>query len=388
MHSILLAAAQKRAWGERPDLCDPTDLCVEVLPSYRTAVAEAQDGDLRRAAEEALEAYEDAEWNGEVPDVAEEFLEGYGKAIVALPNPVPLLDDLIAACATAIEAERSVWLPDRPSVARACMATISSLPEGSSALAESLCDGLLAALRLSDDPQSIHRALCRAWSDLMWDDAEAVEYGLRRAIEKADPNREAFRVVLAALKECSKADPRSTASVLCNAIGEVVEGDFQSSEQLAHDLLNDTRLAIRNAAEPLTATIAMLESLSRALPGGPSPPGWMVPETKLARHAAAGHRGQADQLVEDADSRFGATAGCAGSPDESRTNEALRWVRTLRTHQDEITTLERRAWDLRGQVYRLREQLDEAKKNLLVARAKKAELIVDRLHGSPEPNDN
>ena len=268
-------------------------------------------------------------------------------------------------------------------MARACTATISSLPEGPSALAESLFDGLVAALRLSDDPQSIHRALCRAWSDLMWDDAEAIQYGLRRAIEKADPNREAFRVVLTALKECSKADPRSTASVLCDAIGEVVEEDFQSSEQLAHDLLNDTRLAIRNAAEPLTATIAMLESLSRALPGGPSPPGWMVPETKLARHAAAGHRGQADQLVEDADSRFGATAGCAGSPDESRTNEALRWVRTLRTHQDEITTLERRAGDLRGQVYRLREQLDEAEKNLLVARAKKAQLIVDRLHDSP-----
>ena len=275
MQAFLLAAAYRRAWGEGVSLGEPEELCLEVLPFYRAALDEADQGELRAAAESALEAYEDAEWNGEVAEVAEEFLEGYHKAVAAVPDPVCLLACFFEACQDAIRAERSVWLPGRVSVARACEVAISAAV-GPWDLANTVYDGLQIVLRQSDQPEVVYSALCRALGNLLKHETEAIVHVVLQAIRKV-ADREPLQVVNASFRECMTTAPADTAAALFDALMEVIELDDDCAAELVHDLLSDAKWAIGEADDPRAATAVMLESVCRALPSGPGPPLWMFP---------------------------------------------------------------------------------------------------------------
>lgn len=254
---------------------DPDDLCLEVLPSYRRAVDEAEDGNLLRSARSALVAYEDAEWNGEVFEVAEEFMEGYGDAIAALSDPMCLLNDVFIACDGAIEVERSVWLPDRASVTQVCLDTIAAT-KGPAALAETLLYECERAFAYSSDPDFEHGVLCGLLADGLNDDAGALAHALLRAVKAIDSDRRASNVLFSALKELVKSHPRETARRLVDAYSQL-EVDELCAQDRAASLLHDTKLAIRTADSPSVATVRMLRKLGEAMPGGPPPPDWMVP---------------------------------------------------------------------------------------------------------------
>ena len=257
-------------------LAEPEELCLEVLPLYRAALDGADAGDLRAAAEGALEAYEAAEWNGEVAAVAEEFLDGFFDAIRAVPDPVRLLGCFFHACQDAIEAERSVWLPDRIAVARACESALSTAV-GPLELANTAYDGLQTALRRSEQSELVYPALCRALGNLLKHDPEAIVHVLLQAIGHV-ADREPLPVLFAGFRECLRTTPADTAATLFDALMEVIELDDDGAAELVHELLSDARRAISEADDPRAANAVMLESVCRALPsGGPGPPSWMFP---------------------------------------------------------------------------------------------------------------
>ncbi|MCY4571608.1 MAG: hypothetical protein OXF01_02300 [Gemmatimonadetes bacterium] len=278
-------------------LAEPEELCLEVLPLYRAALDGADKGDSRAAAEGALEAYETAEWNGEVAEVAEEFLEGFFDAIRAVPDPVRLLGCFFDACQDAIETERSVWLPDRSAVARACESAISTAV-GPLELANTAYDGLQTALRRSEQSELVYAALCRALGNLLKHDPEAIVHVLLQAIGHV-AHREPLPVLFAGFSKCQRTMPADTAAALFDALMEVIELDDDCAADLVYELLSDARRAIGEADDPRAATAVMLESVCRALPSGPGPPSWMFPNAPALTpfHRMAERVGQLEQEV-------------------------------------------------------------------------------------------
>lgn len=305
MHTLLLAAAQKRAWGEGPDLAlgDPEALCQEVLPSYRRAVYAAEDGDLLRAAKRALQAYEDAEWRGEQCEAAEDLLEGYAKAIDALTDPLALLDDLFVACDNANESgpfgvgvDDSVWLPSRTSLSRVCQEAILTT-EGPKALADTVLGGFKLAFLGSDQRVFAHRALCRVLGNVIRHDTEVVVRAMVEAIQRVHPTSGMpFDMVLAIWSECVNVDASVAADEVFEAYVEVIEFDDDCQVELVDVLVRASKRAVRDAEDPSAATAGMVEALSKALPGGPRTPDWMIPDDSVDHHDTSCGRSRRSDL--------------------------------------------------------------------------------------------
>ncbi len=276
MHFVLRRAAEKRAWGERPDLYDPGDLFEEVLFSYRKVVTVLEDSDdLGRAGVRDVEKYEEELWEGGVGDWIEALLADYEKAIGAMTHPAPLLGELLRACADAVEVRRSVWLPSRANVARVCRDTLIGL-RGPAAMAEILVSGFEKAFSWTDDPWAVRDELLRALKGAMRDDRDATNRMLLQSLEATDPRKEVFRALLQAFQDPLENEPEGTCYALFNAYMMTVDLDLVHYPALLFkDLLGATKRAIREADDPNHATERMLQLLCTMPIYGPAIPSWM-----------------------------------------------------------------------------------------------------------------
>lgn len=275
MHGVLRAAAERQAWGERPDdLYDPTDLYEAVLTSYRAVVAVADGGTLERAGVRDAEEYHEACCEEGVGEYVEALLADYEKAVGAVPHPAALLEELFRACSDAMEVRCSLWLPSRASVASVCRDTLSGL-RGPLPVAAELLAALEMAFCRTDDPWTVRGELFRVLNEIM--NGDLLDAVLLQGLKTADPKKETFRVFLEAFRAPLETDPEGACSGLFDAYVNVLDLDLvHYPSELVKGLLGATKHAIREAADPISATEGMLRLLTaRWRSPGPPMPSWM-----------------------------------------------------------------------------------------------------------------
>ena len=285
LHGLLMAAAQKEAWGDgdgtlRCCMYDPTDLCEAVEPLYRRAIAESEDSELRQAAVEALGTYKEAEENGEGADFAEQFLVGFEKAIAALDHPAPFLDPLFETCTDALDTQDSAWLPGPLAVSKACLRTIQLVEEPTS-IAHTLLgtfeDGFHHC-SWSDQDWELRSILLRAFQRATGDDLAATVSGLLRGLEGTGPSEPAFKIVFHAFQRPIGADAAATCEILFDAYAEALDiCDLDHPSEMARRLISGARAAIAESADPVPAVSVMLDVLwKESSTIGPPRPSWMA----------------------------------------------------------------------------------------------------------------